>query len=69
MSRPFIARFGGRCPACESGIHPGKEVEYSTDVPLVHADCSDAAPEPIEGVACPRCFLRRSLSGDCGCDS
>ena len=24
---------------------------------------------PIEAVACPRCFLRRSLSGDCGCDS
>ena len=65
MSAPFIARFGGRCPACESGIHPGEEVEY-TEGNLVHSDCSDAPGEPIEGAAC---FLRRSPSGDCGCDA
>ena len=31
-------------------------------------DVRDAI-ETALAVACPRCFLRRSLSGDCGCDS
>ena len=64
MSRPFIARFGGRCPACESGIHPGEEVEYSTDGPLVHADCDDPTPESVEGDTCQDCWLRHP-EGEC----
>ena len=69
----FEAQYPGYCRDCSSEYRPGAMIRYSSRyghrVP-VHADCEAAAePEPLEGTVCPSCFMRRALSGECGCQS
>lgn len=62
MSRPFEARYGGRCAAdCGEPIREGDEVVYEDDE-LVHADCA-GKPEPPAKPACPSCWTVHA--GEC----
>lgn len=67
---PFAALFTGHCQVCGEDWEPGAMIRYTSRFGLrcgVH-DCCDAAnTEPQEGDVCPSCFLRRALSGECGC--
>lgn len=68
----FEAMYSGYCRDCETEYRPGAMIRYSSHYDhrvIVHADCEAAAIEPIEGAVCPKCFMRRALSGECGCDS
>ena len=71
MSIP--ARYSGTCPECGERWQPGDLIRSDATQPgelpvWQHAVCPEAV-EKLEGDVCPRCFLRRSLSGDCGCDA
>lgn len=39
-SRPFTARYDGRCAGCDAGIGEGDRVRY-VDGQLVHEGCAD----------------------------
>lgn len=70
MSRKFEARYPGRCPApaCGQAIEVGDDL-IMDDEQAVHFDCAAAPPaagKPRE--VCPRCFIERSVNGECGCD-
>lgn len=72
MTRAFAALYRGKCSDCGEWWKPGDPIRYSlgADGNFVHADCDAAEPtEKPEGAVCPTCFLRRSLSGECGCDA
>lgn len=73
MSIP--ARYPGLCPECGERWQPGDLIRGETSrdlrdktVTWRHAVCPEAV-EKMEGDVCPVCFLRRSLSGECGCES
>ena len=67
------ARYSGTCPECGERWHPGDLIragDYTEEgVPTMwgHAVCPESV-ERLEGAVCDRCFLRRSLTGECGCD-
>lgn len=63
MSRPFEARFGGRCAAeCGEPIHEGDQVVYEDDE-LVHVDCVGKPEPPPSRPACPSCWTVHA--GEC----
>lgn len=70
MSIPFTARYHGKCVTCGDPIRPGDRVHFPEDgTSLEHVECDAAtAPETLTGDVCPKCWLTRSLSGECGCD-
>ena len=61
------ARHYGRCKLCDGPINPGDPIT-STLAGWVHAEACPDDAEPLTGAVCPKCFLTRSLSGECGCD-
>ena len=84
MNNAFPARYRGKCSDCGEWWQEGDPIRFVTyaagddgwtpaDIAagnFVHDDCDAAGPtEKPEGKVCPRCFLRKSLSGDCGCDA
>ena len=67
------ARFSGTCPECGERWQPGDLIRAEDTPPgelpvWRHAACPESV-EKLEGDVCTRCFLRRSLSGECGCDA
>ena len=64
MSRPFEARFGGRCAAdCGQPIREGDTVVYEDDE-LIHAECEGKQePQRPEKPACPSCWTVHA--GEC----
>lgn len=66
------ARYSGTCPECGERWQPGDLIRGET-APMTrgiiyrHAVCPESV-EKAEGMVCDRCFLRRSLTGECGCD-
>ena len=56
----------GLCNLCDGDIEPGDPITV-TLAGWAHAVCPDDA-EPLTGDVCPKCFLARSLAGECGCD-
>lgn len=62
----FIARWASKrpCPECGLQILPGEQVEYIEDE-IQHVSCTPPEPRPVCGV----CFLEKSVSGACGCES
>lgn len=68
MSRTFLARYPGRCANCDEGIEVDDLLTYADDV-VIHADCNEAPrPDRKPTEVCPRCFIAKALSGECGCD-
>ena len=70
MSIP--ARYSGTCPECGVRWQPGDLIRADErprgELPVwQHAVCPESV-EKAEGTVCDRCFLRRSLTGECGCD-
>ena len=68
----FEAQYTGYCYSCETSWNPGAPIRYTSRYGFrraVHDNCDTANPEPLEGAVCPSCFMRRSLTGECGCDS
>lgn len=68
MSRPFEARYGGRCAAdCGGPIREGDQVVFVDDE-LVHTACVEAMddershrrPDPV---VCPSCWIAHA--GEC----
>lgn len=68
MTRPFTAKFSGRCAAdCGDPIRPGDDVQYLADE-LFHTECSGHHPAPPprprpEPAPCGACHLVHA--GDC----
>jgi hypothetical protein len=64
MSRPFEARYGGRCAAdCGEPIREGDQVVYEDDE-LVHADCEGKHEQQRpERPACTSCWTVHA--GEC----
>lgn len=67
------ARYSGTCPECGDRWQPGDLIRAEAAQPgesptWQHAVCPESV-ESLEGDVCPRCFLRRSLTGECGCES
>lgn len=66
------ARYSGTCSECGERWQPGDLIR-ADEHPLgklpvwQHAVCPESVEKP-EGAVCDRCFLRRSLTGACGCD-
>lgn len=68
----FAAQYTGFCRDCDTAWKPGDPIRYTSRYgyrTAVHGNCDFAAIEPLEGAVCPKCFMRRALSGECGCDS
>lgn len=69
----ILARYSGTCPDCGERLQPGDLIRSGDcterGVPTMwgHAACPQSV-EKAEGAVCDRCFLRRSLTGECGCD-
>lgn len=64
---PFSARYPGKCADCGDWYPTATSIKH-TDGGYVHADCDDQpAREPIEGTACPVCWLRHP-EGECDRD-
>lgn len=66
------ARYSGTCHECGERWQPGDLIRSDFKVPgrypiWTHAVCPESVEKP-EGAVCARCFLRRSLTGECGCD-
>lgn len=71
MTNAFPARYRGKCSDCGEWWREGDPIRFAMHAAgnFVHDDCDASAPaEKPEGETCPRCFLRKSLSGECGCD-
>lgn len=68
----WLAKFPGLCPGCGHGIELGQWIDRANGVGVevyVHEGCSvPLRPEPKVGEVCGRCFMERSLTGECGCD-
>ena len=64
----FTAKYRGTCTECDGSIYPGEEVEFTPSGKLAHAECSDDEKGWTSEV-CPKCFLRKSLTGECWCES
>lgn len=69
----IMARYSGICPECDERWQPGELIRSDRREPSgppiwQHAVCPESVEKP-EGTVCPRCFLRRSLTGECGCDA
>ena len=67
----LIAKWQTGCVGCDRRIEPGEEMERA-GTGWVHVECdpgfSDAYQhQAIVGPVCPKCWLERSLSGECGC--
>jgi hypothetical protein len=37
--RPFTASFGGSCPACDDRIHPGDQIQRTSEGAYIHEEC------------------------------
>lgn len=64
MSAPFVARFPGRCGACDEAIRVGQSVRYADEGDLIHADCEEFPPVERPVTVCPTCHL----TVPCGCE-
>ena len=67
----YAALFPGLCPECDERWKAGDLIQPIDDacggLHWRHAVCPEGVEKP-EGTVCPTCFLRRSLTGECGCD-
>ena len=61
MSRPFPARYPGRCASCDERIREG-DIIRMTDDGATHDDCTEAIPVERPEKVCPTCWL---TSCDC----
>lgn len=69
MSRPFPAKYDGRCPACAEVIDAGDLLIADADDRFVHLDCADRKTGPQRPAeVCPRCFITKAANGACGCE-
>ena len=74
MSLHIEASYSGLCPECGEFWQPGDLIRREgnerlwEDLRWRHVVCPEAIEKP-EGAVCEHCFLRRSLTGECGCDS
>lgn len=66
MSATFVARYPGRCPACDERIHVGDPLTFRDGGYTVHEDCEsiDVQDRP-ELEPCPVCWLTHQ---DGACD-
>lgn len=53
MSRPFAARYYGRCEECDEHIVPEQIVRYNEYDQIVHDDCPTHEPSAVQ----PCCWL------------
>lgn len=67
MSRPFTARYGGRCGSCGETISAGDTLTWDDDE-AVHETCEFAATKAPTRPTCSKCWLEIAASGECGCD-
>jgi hypothetical protein len=63
VSRPFEARYYGRCIVCDDRIEPGDMLVFEVD-DAIHEDCADrGTPEQTVKPACPSCWMVHA--GEC----
>ena len=65
----FEARWATDCFECGWRITPGTLARYNAHDDVVHAVCPDPEPLRAVGEVCGKCFLEKSVTGECGCDS
>lgn len=66
----FAATFPGKCSVCGEWFEEGSTIQRDPfDKGYRHADCddADAQPSPAREV-CDRCWLEKSIDGQCGCE-
>lgn len=64
----FPAYWPGVCQDCGQRYPEGTPIAMLPGVGWGHAEACPEDAEPPTGAVCPKCFLTRSLSGECGCD-
>lgn len=64
----FPASRPGVCQDCGQRYPAGTHIVLLSGVGWGHAEACPEDAEPTTGAVCPKCFLTRSLSGECGCD-
>lgn len=67
----FAAQFPGKCALCGEWFSEGTQIERDPDGRgYRHTDCDNDDPQPsIAREVCDRCWLEKSLSGECGCEA
>ncbi|MGE5612658.1 MAG: hypothetical protein ACM3UO_00085 [Bacillota bacterium] len=66
MSRPFAAKYAGRCGACAEWFEEGTQIVITGEVGVVHDNCPDNDEFKI-GEVCTDCWMEYSVTGQCGC--
>ena len=65
----FEARYHSDCDECGWRIKPGDLVAYRAGATEVsHFVCPEDVGLRAAGEVCGRCFMEKSVSGECGCD-
>ena len=66
----FAAMFPGKCSACGEWFPEGAQIRRVDGKSYAHNDCeADETVTPtVAREVCPRCWLERSVTGECGCD-
>ena len=65
----FEARYHSECGECGRRIKPGDMAKYDDRDKVVHVICPEDVGLRAAGEVCGKCFMEKSLTGECGCDS
>lgn len=63
MSVVIEAQRSSACEGCEFGIRPGQKIQPTEEGGWEHVVCPKQRP------VCDTCFMEKSVSGACGCES
>ena len=67
----FAAQFPGKCSSCGEWFPEGMPIKQDhAGRGYKHDDCADSETSPLPNVArevCSRCWLEKSITGECGC--
>ena len=66
----FAAQHPGKCSACGDLFPEGTHIRRDETRGYRHADCDadDSVTPTVAQEVCDRCWLEKSITGECGCE-
>ncbi len=67
----FAAQFPGKCSLCGEWFTEGTAIKHEAlGHGWQHADCDadDSVTPTVAREVCDRCWLEKSITGECGCE-
>ena len=66
----FAAQHPGKCSACGDLFPEGTRIRRDETRGYRHADCDtdDSVTPTVAREVCDRCWLEKSITGECGCE-